>query len=39
MSVLSFSQKAFKKLSRQTAHFAQIEGLDAHANSVLVRDK
>ena len=39
MSVLSFSQKAFRKLSRQTAHFAQIEGLDAHANSVLVRDK
>ena len=27
MSVLSFSQKAFKKLSRQTAHFAQIERL------------
>ena len=39
MSVLSFSREAFKKLSRQTAHFAQTEGLDAHANSVLVRCK
>lgn len=39
MSVLSFSQEAFRKLSRQTAHFAQMEGLDAHANSVLVRGK
>jgi histidinol dehydrogenase len=37
MSVLSFSREAFNKLSRQTAHFAQSEGLDAHANSVLVR--
>jgi histidinol dehydrogenase len=39
MSVLSFSREAFKKLSRQTAHFAQREGLDAHANSVLIRGK
>jgi histidinol dehydrogenase len=39
MSVLSFSREAFKKLNRQTAHFAQMEGLDAHANSVLVRSK
>jgi histidinol dehydrogenase len=39
MSVLSFSREAFKKLSKQTAHFAQREGLDAHANSVLVRGK
>ena len=39
MSVLSFSQEAFEKLSAQTAHFAQMEGLDAHANSVLVRSK
>jgi len=39
MSVLSFSQEAFEKLNRQTAHFAQMEGLDAHANSVLVRSK
>lgn len=39
MSVLSFSQEAFRKLSRQTAYFAQMEGLDAHANSVLVRGK
>ena len=39
MSVLSFSHEAFNKLSRQTAYFAQKEGLDAHANSVLVRGK
>jgi histidinol dehydrogenase len=39
MSVLSFSSDAFKKLNRQTAHFARMEGLDAHANSVLVRGK
>ena len=39
MSVLSFSQKAFKKLSSQTAHFARMEGLDAHAGSVLARSK
>ncbi len=39
MSVLSFSREAFMKLSRQTAHFARMEGLDAHANSVLVRSK
>jgi histidinol dehydrogenase len=39
MSVLSFSQEAFKKLSAQTAHFAQMEGLDAHAKSVLIRGK
>jgi histidinol dehydrogenase len=39
MSILSFSQEAFKKLNRQTAQFAQMEGLDAHANSVLVRSK
>ena len=39
MSVLSFSQKALGNLSRQTAHFAQMEGLGAHANSVLVRLK
>jgi histidinol dehydrogenase len=37
MSVLSFSQTAFEKLSSQTQHFARMEGLDAHANSVLVR--
>lgn len=39
MNVLSFSQEALKKLSKQTAHFARMEGLDAHANSVLVRNK
>ena len=39
MSVLSFSQKAFKKLSSQTAHFARMEGLDAHAESVIARSK
>ena len=37
MSVLSFSREAFKKLSAPTARFAQREGLNAHANSVLVR--
>ena len=37
MSVLSFSREAFQKLSEPTARFAQREGLDAHANSVLVR--
>ena len=39
MSVLSFSQEALGMLAKQTAHFAQIEGLDAHANSVIVRNK
>ena len=39
MSVLSFSRQAFDKLSAQTASFARMEGLDAHANSVLVRGK
>jgi histidinol dehydrogenase len=39
MSVLSFSQEAFGRLSQQTAHFAKIEGLEAHANSVIVRNK
>lgn len=37
MSVLSFSKQAFEKLSESTQHFAQMEGLDAHANSVRVR--
>jgi histidinol dehydrogenase len=37
MSVLSFSEEAFGRLSQQTAHFAKIEGLEAHANSVIVR--
>jgi len=37
MSVLRFSPEALNKLGRQTAHFARIEGLDAHANSVDVR--
>lgn len=39
MSVLSFSQKAFNRLSSQTARFASMEGLDAHAGSVLARSK
>jgi len=39
MSVLSFSRKAFEKLSRPTADFARMEGLDAHAHSVLIRGK
>jgi len=38
MSVLSFSQEALKKLSKPTVRFAQMEGLDAHANSVIVRN-
>ena len=37
MSVLSFSQTAFDQLASQTQHFARMEGLDAHANSVGVR--
>lgn len=37
MSVLHFSPEALDKLGRQTAHFAQMEGLDAHANSVNIR--
>jgi len=37
MSVLSFSQTAFEKLSGPTQHFAQMEELYAHANSVRVR--
>jgi histidinol dehydrogenase len=37
MSVLSFSEEAFSRLANQTAHFANIEGLEAHANSVIVR--
>lgn len=39
MSVLSFPQTAFNGLSAQAEHFARIEGLDAHANSVRVRSK
>jgi histidinol dehydrogenase len=37
MSVLSFSPEAFSGLAGQTAHYARMEGLDAHANSVDVR--
>lgn len=37
MSVLSFSPVALARLGAQTAHFARMEGLDAHANSVDVR--
>ena len=39
MSVLSFSPEAFGRLAKETAHFAELEGLDAHANSVIVRNK
>ena len=39
MNVISFSQEALKQLGGQTARFAQMEGLDAHANSVLIRSK
>jgi histidinol dehydrogenase len=38
MNVLSFSPKALEKLGKQTARFAQMEGLDAHTNSVIVRN-
>lgn len=37
MSVLRFSAEALAKLGTKTAHFARMEGLDAHANSVDVR--
>ncbi len=39
LSYLSFSREAFWRLSEPTAQFAQKEGLDAHANSVLIRRK
>ncbi|MHB8137361.1 MAG: histidinol dehydrogenase [Smithellaceae bacterium] len=39
MSVLAFSQTAFKKLSGPTQHFARMEGLDAHANSIRIRSE
>ncbi len=39
MSVLQCSPAALAKLGGKTAHFAQMEGLDAHANSVNVRIK
>ena len=39
MSVLSFSPEAFGRLAKQTARFSEIEGLDAHANSLTVRNK
>jgi histidinol dehydrogenase len=37
MSVLRFTPEALSKLGRKTAHFARMEGLDAHANSIDVR--
>ncbi len=39
MSVLSFPREAFENLSKPASHFARMEGLDAHANSVQVRCK
>jgi histidinol dehydrogenase len=39
MNVISFSREALKKLGSPTARFAEMEGLDAHANSVLIRSK
>ena len=39
MSVLRFSQEALGELGSKTARFAQMEGLDAHANSVNIRIK
>ncbi|PKN70383.1 MAG: histidinol dehydrogenase [Deltaproteobacteria bacterium HGW-Deltaproteobacteria-12] len=39
MSVLHFSPEALGKLGGKTAHFAQMEGFDAHANAVKIRLK
>jgi histidinol dehydrogenase len=39
MSVSSFTSEALAKLGPQTSRFAEMEGLSAHANSVLVRSK
>ena len=39
MSVSSFTPDALDKLASPTSRFAKLEGLDAHANSVLVRNK
>jgi histidinol dehydrogenase len=39
MSVSSFTPEALAKLASQTSGFAQMEELDAHANSVLIRSK
>ena len=39
MSVSSFTPRALAKLGQQTARFAEMEGLSAHANSVLARGK
>ncbi len=39
MSVLHFSPAALGRLGGKTAHFAQLEGLDAHANAVKIRIK
>jgi len=39
MSVSSFTPEALDKLASPTSRFAKLEGLDAHANSVLVRNK
>nr|HPK53655.1 histidinol dehydrogenase [Smithellaceae bacterium] len=37
MSVLHFTQEALDRLGAKTAHFAAMEGLDAHAHSVKIR--
>jgi histidinol dehydrogenase len=39
MSVSSFTPEALDKLASPTSRFAKLEGLDAHANSILVRNK
>ena len=36
-SIIHYSQKAFKREARDVIHLAEIEGLDAHANSIKVR--
>lgn len=36
-SIISYSEKALKDIYKNIARFAESEGLDAHANSVLIR--
>ncbi len=38
-SILHYSREAFRREARDIIHLAEIEGLDAHANSVAVRLK
>ena len=36
-SIISYSRKALRVLSKDVVRFAETEGLDAHANSVRIR--